>query len=141
MSDFNYTSKVRIEHLGIPFNRAQLPASKEPVMFGVHGRIAEHYRIPMDTVKPCSTTLDYIVASAGGCLTGTFAGILKMYRVNLVEDGLTADVNGEIEREPDNVLIIKRNHVTYHLSTASGDRENVDRAYEMHAANARRTVR
>jgi len=133
MSEFSYTSKVRIEHMGVPFNRAFLPGAKEPVLFGVHGKIAEHYKIPADTVEPCTTTLDYIVAAAGGCLTGTFAGILKMFKVELGADGLTADVNGEIEREPDNVLVIKRIHLIYHLTTSPGDKDNVIRAYEKHA--------
>jgi hypothetical protein len=83
MSEIVYQSNVRIEHLGIPFNRAYLPPAKETVLFGVHGKVAEHYRIPMDKVEPCATTLDYIVASAGGCLTGTFAGILKGRKIPL----------------------------------------------------------
>jgi len=66
MSEIIYNSNVRIEHLGVPFNRAYLPAAKEPVLFGVHGKVAEHYKIPPDKVEPCTTTLDYIVASAGG---------------------------------------------------------------------------
>jgi hypothetical protein len=37
MSEIIYNSNVRIEHLGVPFNRAYLPAAKEPVLFGVHG--------------------------------------------------------------------------------------------------------
>jgi uncharacterized OsmC-like protein len=134
MSEIVYNSNVRIEHLGVPFNRAYLPAAKEPVLFGVHGKVAEHYKIPPDKVEPCTTTLDYIVASAGGCLTGTFAGMLKARKVPLGSDGLTADVSGEIEREPDNVLVIKRIHVVYHLSTSLGEKEKVFQYHEMHAA-------
>jgi hypothetical protein len=43
-----------------------------------------------------------------GCLTGTFGGALAVRGVELGERGLTADVRGEIEREEDNVLVIKR---------------------------------
>jgi uncharacterized OsmC-like protein len=40
-------------------------------------------------------------------------------------------VRGEIENV-DNVLIIKRIHVVYHLSTPADDREKVERAYGLH---------
>jgi uncharacterized OsmC-like protein len=135
MAEVVYQSNVRIEHLGIPFNRAYLPAAKEPVLFGVHGKVAEHYRIPPDQVEPCTTTLDYIVASAGGCLTGTFAGMLKARKIPLGTDGLTADVCGEIERESDNVLVIKRIHVIYHLATSPEEKEKVVQLHEMHGSN------
>jgi uncharacterized OsmC-like protein len=49
------------------------------------------------------------------------------------EHGLTADVNGEIEREDDNVLVIKRIHVVYHLSTTSEFKDKVLRAFDVHA--------
>jgi uncharacterized OsmC-like protein len=133
MSEIVYNSKVRIEHLGVPFNRAYLPVAKEPVLFGVHGKVAEHYKIPPDKAEPCTTTLDYIVASAGGCLTGTFAGILKALKVSLGSDGISADVCGEIERESDNVLVIKRINVIYHLSTSQDEKERVFHLHEMHA--------
>jgi uncharacterized OsmC-like protein len=133
MSEIVYKSNVRIEHLGVPFNRAYLPATKEPVLFGVHGKVAEHYKIPLDKIVPCNTTLDYIVASAGGCLTGTFAGILKARKVTLGSDGISADVCGEIERESNNVLVIKRIHVVYHLSTSPDEKDKVFQLHEMHA--------
>lgn len=134
MSDCYYKSSVRIENLGVPFNKAYLPPNNESVLFGVHGKIAEHYKIPADTFDATPATLDYIVASAGGCLTGTFAGILKMRKINLGENALSADVYGEIERESDNVLVIKRIHVVYHLSTSHKEKELVMESYEKHAA-------
>jgi uncharacterized OsmC-like protein len=133
MSNVAYTSKVRIEHLGVPNNRAILPPDAESVLFGVHDEIAEHYKIVPGTYKPRAATLDYIVASAGGCLTGTFGGMLAGRAVVLGEHGLTADVTGEIEREDDGVIVIKRIHVKYHLSTANDFKEKVLRAYEVHA--------
>ena len=133
MPDVVYTSMVHIDHLGVPFNQAVLPVETEPVLFGVHGAIAEHYRISADMARPRAATLDYIVASAGGCLTGTFGGMLAARKVTLGPGGLTADVRGEIEREEDNVLVIKRIHVVYHLATTGEEREKVDRAYGLHA--------
>jgi uncharacterized OsmC-like protein len=133
MSMIAYTSVVKIEHLGVPNNKATLPPVGETVLFGVHSEIAEHYKIAAGSFEPHAATLDYIVASAGGCLTGTFGGALAVRGVVLGAQGLTADVTGEIEREDDNVLVIKRIHVAYHLATSAEFKEKVLRAYDVHA--------
>lgn len=59
-----YTSNVRLVRHGGPDRTAWLPAGEE-VAFGVHGPIAEHYGAA-EAADPTSTTLDYIVAAAGG---------------------------------------------------------------------------
>lgn len=64
--DAFYVSKVAIERTGGPVRRAFLPATKEPVVFGVHSEIAEHYGVSPDQVEPHATTLDYVVAAAAG---------------------------------------------------------------------------
>jgi hypothetical protein len=61
-----YRSEVRIERVKGPLRRAWLPAEDQPVLFGVHGAIAEHYKVPPDVLEPHATTLDYIVAAAAG---------------------------------------------------------------------------
>lgn len=61
-----YRSQVRIERVKGPLRRAFLPAETEPVLFGVHSAIAEHYKVDPATLDPHATTLDYIVASAAG---------------------------------------------------------------------------
>ena len=66
MSEVVYRSQVRIERVRGPVRRAYLPAESEPVTFGVHGAVAEHYRVPPDALEPHATTLDYIVAAAAG---------------------------------------------------------------------------
>jgi hypothetical protein len=66
MGDVVYRSEVRIERERGPVRRAYLPAEPEPVIFGVHGAIAEHYKVPPDAYPPHATTLDYIVAAAAG---------------------------------------------------------------------------
>lgn len=64
MGDVAYTANIRIERLKGPVRRAYLPATPDPVMFGVHGAIAEHYGVEPDT--EIATTLDYIIAATGG---------------------------------------------------------------------------
>ncbi len=61
-----YTSRVRIERLHGPVRRAWLPAETEPVVFGVHSEIAAHYGVDPERFAPHATTLDYVVAAAGG---------------------------------------------------------------------------
>ncbi|TAK05912.1 hypothetical protein EPO44_06075 [bacterium] len=66
MSDITYVSKVRIERQAGPLRLAYLPAESKPVLFGVHGAIAKHYGVSPEVSEPHATTLDYIVAAAGG---------------------------------------------------------------------------
>ena len=66
MSEVVYRSKVRIERVKGPVRRAFLPAETEPVIFGVHDQVAEHYKISPDVFPPRATTLDYVIASAAG---------------------------------------------------------------------------
>ncbi len=64
--DVTYTSKVRIERVKGPLRRAYLPIEEQPVLFGVHSEVAEHYRVDPNVHEPHATTLDYLVAAAGG---------------------------------------------------------------------------
>lgn len=66
MSQVVYRSEVRIERVKGPVRRAYLPAESAPVIFGVHGAVAEHYKVPPNLFDPRATTLDYIVAAAAG---------------------------------------------------------------------------
>ena len=66
MSEVVYRSTVRIERVKGPIRRAWLPAESNPVIFGVHGAVAEHYKVPPDILEPHATTLDYIIAAAAG---------------------------------------------------------------------------
>ncbi len=66
MSGVVYRSNVRIERVKGPIRKAWLPAETEPVTFGVHGGIAEHYKVPPNVLEPHAATLDYIVAAAAG---------------------------------------------------------------------------
>ncbi|TAM83404.1 MAG: hypothetical protein EPN47_04645 [Acidobacteria bacterium] len=61
-----YTSHVRIERERGPVRLAYLPAEKQPVVFGVHSEVAEHYKVSPDAYPPRATTLDYVVAAAAG---------------------------------------------------------------------------
>ena len=66
MGEVVYTAEIRIERKTGPFRLAYMPAEAEPVPFGVHGAIAEHYGVDPEVSNPHATTLDYVAAAAGG---------------------------------------------------------------------------
>jgi hypothetical protein len=66
VAEVTYVSKVRIERVKGSLRKAYVPAEKEPVLFGVHDEIAEHYKATPGSFEPHATTLDYVVAAAAG---------------------------------------------------------------------------
>ena len=61
-----YTANIMIQRMGGPLRSATLPAESKPVLFGVHGAIAEHYGVDMSTMEAHATTIDYVIAATGG---------------------------------------------------------------------------
>lgn len=66
MSEVVYRSEVTIDRERGPMRSARLPGTEEPVRFGVHGAIAEHYGVDPADFPPTPTTIDYVVAATGG---------------------------------------------------------------------------
>ena len=66
MGEVAYKSVVRVERVQGPLREATLPAEKEPILFGSHGAVAQHYGVKPGSVEPHATTLDYVVAAAAG---------------------------------------------------------------------------
>lgn len=66
MGEVAYRSEVRIERVKGPGRGAYPPAESEPVVFGFHGAVAQHYKVPANAFEAHATTLDYIVAAAAG---------------------------------------------------------------------------
>jgi hypothetical protein len=61
-----YRSLIRIERVKGPLRRAYLPVDQEPVLFGLHSEVAEHYGADTTIHEPHATTLDYLVAATAG---------------------------------------------------------------------------
>lgn len=61
-----YISKVQVSRKKGPVREAQIPGRSDLVTFGVHSEVAAHYGISPDDYPPDATTLDYVVAAAGG---------------------------------------------------------------------------
>ena len=61
-----YVSNSRIERVKGHNRRAYLPVEDEPIWFGAHSKVAEHYGIDTNVHDPHATTLDYVIAAAAG---------------------------------------------------------------------------
>jgi uncharacterized OsmC-like protein len=129
VAEVTYVSRVKVEPVEGKIRRAQIPGKEEPVLFGVHSEVAEHYGISPDAEDPHPSTLDYLVAAAGGWLLGTFAGALAARQVSF--HNLYADSTGEIETEG-KVLVVKRIKTTFHLAADEKDRETIERVLEVY---------
>lgn len=66
MSDVVYSADIPLQRVRGPLRLAYMPAEAEPVAFGTHGAIARHYGITGDVPDPHATTIDYVIAAAGG---------------------------------------------------------------------------
>ena len=67
MAEIAYLSKSHIERRKGPVRYAQLPGEAKPVVFSVHGAVAEHYGVKAeDFGESHATTIDYLVASVAG---------------------------------------------------------------------------
>ena len=67
MGSVVYTSRVRIVRHKGPLRTAELPGESQPVTFGVHGAIAEHYKVPPEAIGAGhAATIDYVIAATAG---------------------------------------------------------------------------
>jgi uncharacterized OsmC-like protein len=132
MSGVVYISKSRIERQG-PLRIAHLPGESQPVIFSVHGAIAEHYKVdPAKLKESHSSTIDYVISATAGWMMGTFGGALEARQIDASNGKLTADVTGEVEAE-EGVLVIRRIHVAMHLVAPQNAKETVERVHGIYA--------
>jgi hypothetical protein len=62
-----YRSHVHIHRIKGPLRIAKLPGESQPIVFSVHGAIAEHYKVdPAALAESHAATLDYVIAATGG---------------------------------------------------------------------------
>lgn len=61
-----YVSKVNVVRKKGPIREARLPAEEQPVVFGTHDEVREHYGVAAGQYPERATTLDYVVAAAAG---------------------------------------------------------------------------
>src|SRR3984885_4265917 len=125
------TSKVKIskEHGKSKIKRAEIEGFPGALRMGVHGGTGQYFKILPD--EPMASTLDYIVAAVGGCMTGTVAGALEARGVSASPDNLQVEAEGRIE-DIDGKMILTGIKLHYRVKVPKDKRATVERALEHH---------
>ncbi len=67
MAEVVYVSKTRIERKVGPIRIAYIAGESQPVIFSVHGAIAQHYKVdPAKLTESHASTIDYVIAATAG---------------------------------------------------------------------------
>src|SRR6202140_1292838 len=125
------TSKVKIskEPGKSKIKRAEIVGFPGALRMGVHGGIAQYFKLSPD--EPMASTLDYIVAAVGSCMTGTVAGALEARGVRADPEKLQVEAEGKIE-DVDGKMILTGIKLRYRLKVPAYKRATVERALEPH---------
>jgi uncharacterized OsmC-like protein len=131
MAKLIHTSKVKIqkEPGKSKIKRAEIEGFPGALRMGVHGGVAEFFKISPD--EPMASTLDYIVAAVGGCMTGTVAGALEARGVRADPEKLQVEAEGKIE-DVDGKMILTGIKLRYRLKVPADKRATVERALQHH---------
>ena len=131
MGKLLHTSKVKVhkEPGKNKIKRAEVEGFPGAIRMGVHGGVAQYFKLSPD--EPMVSTLDYIVAAVGGCMTGTVAGALEARGVSANPDKLETQAEGRIE-EVDGKMILTGIKLRYRLKVPKDKRATVERALEHH---------
>ena len=131
MTKLIHTSKVKIhkEAGKSKIKRAEIEGFPGPIRMGIHGGIAQFFKLSPD--EPMASTLDYIVAAVGGCMTGTVAGALEARGVRADPEKLQVEAEGKIE-DVDGKMILTGIKLRYRLKVPADKRATVERALEHH---------
>jgi uncharacterized OsmC-like protein len=124
-------SKVKIskEPGNSKIKRAEIEGFPGALRMGIHGGIAKYFKLNPD--EHMASTLDYIVAAVGGCMTGTVAGALEARGVSAAPDKLQVEAEGTIE-DVDGKMILTGIKLRYKMKVPADKRAAVERALEHH---------
>jgi len=130
----SFTTRVQVRAGDARTKQVTLPLLDEPVVMGVHGDVAAHYRLAEGSYQPHPTTLDYLVGATVACLCGTFGGLLSGLGQPVGDGQLEAEGSGELA-DDGGTLRLRGVHVDYRLKLSDGvDADKVRRAHEHHRA-------
>jgi uncharacterized OsmC-like protein len=131
MARLLHLSKVKVqkEPGKDKIKRAQFEGFPEVVRMGVHDGVADYFKVKPE--QPLPSTLDYVVAAVGGCMTGTVAGALEARGISATPENLTVEAEGRIE-EVDGKMLLTHVSLHYRLKVPKDKRAAVERALEHH---------
>jgi len=132
MGRLAHLSKVKIhrEPGKDKIKRAEFEGFPGVTRMGVNGGVAEFFKV--QPVEPLPSTLDYVVAAVGGCLTGTLAGALEGRGISTAPEKLETVAEGRME-EIDGKLLLTHVVVKYRIKITKDQREAAERALQHHA--------
>jgi uncharacterized OsmC-like protein len=124
-------SKVKIfkEPGKSKIKRAEIEGFPGAIRMGIHGGIAQYFKLSPE--EPMASTLDYIVAAVGGCMTGTIGGALEARGISASPDKLQVEAHGTIE-EVDGKMILTGIKMHYKMTLPKDKRAAAERALEHH---------
>jgi uncharacterized OsmC-like protein len=126
-----HISKVKVtkEPGNNKIKRIQIEGWPDITRMGVHGGIAEFFKVHPD--EPMPSTLDYLVAAIGGCMTGTIGSAMEGRGLRADPEKLEALTEGTLE-EVDGKLLLTHVTVNYRIKVPKDKREALNRALEFH---------
>jgi uncharacterized OsmC-like protein len=131
MGETVHVSKVKVykEPGGGKVKKAIIEGFPDPIRMGLHGGVKKF--LHMEDGEDLPTTLDFVVAALGSCMTGTLGSALEARSISVGADGLSAEVEGTIEnveRKP----LVTRVHIKYHLKVPKGKKAEAERVLDHH---------
>jgi uncharacterized OsmC-like protein len=131
MGRLAHLSKVKVhkEPGNSKVKRIQIEGFPDVTRMGIHGGVAEFFKLQPD--EPLPSTLDYVVAAVGGCLTGTVAGALEARGLRTGCEKLEAEAEGRLE-EVDGKLLLTHVTVKYRIKVPKDKRASVEAALQHH---------
>ena len=126
-----HISKVKVhkEPGNNKIKRIQIEGWPDVTRMGVHGGIAGFFKVSPE--EPLPSTLDYLVAAIGGCMTGTIGSALEGRGLAAGPEHLEAQAEGMLE-EIDGKLLLTHVTVSYRIKVPQGQREAAERALQFH---------
>jgi len=90
MGDLVHLTKVKVhkEPGKGKVKKAIIEGFPQPIRMGLHGGVKKFYKVESEEDLP--TTLDYVVAALGSCLTGTLGSALEARSIPIGADDLSA---------------------------------------------------
>jgi len=122
-------TKARMESTKNKIKSIEFEGFPAPVRMGVHPGFSEFFGI--DPEEPLPSTLDYVAAAVGACLTGTLSSLLGKRGIAISAENLTAEAEGQLEEVEGNLLLTNIK-VHYRLTVPKEKRAAAERALEHH---------
>lgn len=126
-----HVSKVKVhkEPCHNKVKRIQIEGWPDVTRMGVNGGIAEFFKVSPD--EPLPSTLDYLVAAIGGCMTGTIGGALEGRGLAAGPEHLETHTEGILE-DVGGKLLLTHVTVSYRIKVPKEKRAAAERALEFH---------